>query len=90
MASHDLDVARGALGMFRQLDHAHGAGSLVRHLAAYIDTELASLLARPASGSSVASARSRLAAEFLELRPDDQRERPASSVRCSRNRSRSP
>jgi transcriptional regulator with XRE-family HTH domain len=67
VASHDLDVARGVLGMFRQLDHTHGAGSFVRHLAVYIDTELASLLARSASGSSVASARSRLAAEFLEL-----------------------
>lgn len=32
-----------------------------------LDAELASLLARPASGSGVASARSRLAAEFLEL-----------------------
>jgi tetratricopeptide (TPR) repeat protein len=59
-------VARGVLSMFRQLDHAHGAGSFVRHLSLYIDTELAGLLARPAAGS-VASARSRLAAEFLEL-----------------------
>lgn len=67
VASHDLDVARGVLSMFRQLDHAHGAGSFVRHLAVYIDTELAGLLARPAAGSGVASARSRLAAEFLEL-----------------------
>jgi hypothetical protein len=67
VAGHDLDVARGVLGLFRQLDHAHGAGSFVRHLAAYIDTELASLLARPAAGSGVASARGRLAAEFLEL-----------------------
>jgi hypothetical protein len=67
VSSHDLDVARGVLGMFRQLDHAHGAGSFVRYLAAYIDAELASLLARPVSGSGVASARSRLAAEFLEL-----------------------
>jgi hypothetical protein len=67
VAGHDLDVARSVLGLFRQLDHAHGSGSFVRHLAVYIDTELASLLARPASGSAVASARSRLAAEFLEL-----------------------
>ena len=67
VASHDLDVARGVLGVFRQLDHAHGAGSFVRHLAAYIDTELASLLVRPTAGSGVTSARSRLAAEFLEL-----------------------
>lgn len=67
VASHDLDVARGVLGMFRELDHAHGAGSFVGHLAVYIGTELAGLLARPAAGSGVASARSRLAAEFLEL-----------------------
>ncbi len=68
VASHELDVARGVLALFRQLDHAHGSGSFARHLAAYIDAELASLLARPAAGSSsIASARSRLAAEFLEL-----------------------
>jgi hypothetical protein len=67
VASHDLDVARGVLGMFRQLDHAHGAGSFVRYLGVYIDTELAGLLARPAAGSDVVSARNRLAAEFLEL-----------------------
>lgn len=67
VAGHDLDVARGVLGMFRQLDHAHGADSFASHLAAYIDTELAGLLARPAAGSGTASARSRLAAEFLEL-----------------------
>jgi len=67
VASHDLDVARGVLGLFRQLDHVHGSGSFVRHLTAYLDTELAGLLARPAIGSSIVSARSRLAAEFLEL-----------------------
>jgi len=63
----DIDVARGALGMFRQLDHAHGAGSSVPWLAGYIDTELAGLLTRPAAGSGVAAERGHLAAEFLEL-----------------------
>ena len=63
----DLDVARAMLSMFRQLDHAHGAGGFSGHLATYIDTELAALLARPAAGSQVAATRDRLAAEFLEL-----------------------
>jgi transcriptional regulator with XRE-family HTH domain len=63
----DLDVARGALGMFRQLDHAHGAGGFAGHLATYIDTELTSLRARPSAGKQVAATRDRLAAEFLEL-----------------------
>jgi hypothetical protein len=30
--------------MFRQLDHAHGAGHFSGHLVSYIDTDLASLL----------------------------------------------
>ena len=63
----DLDVARAALGMFRQLDHAHGAGVFAGHLATYIDTELTGLLSRPVAGTRVAATRDRLAAEFLEL-----------------------
>jgi transcriptional regulator with XRE-family HTH domain len=62
----DLLVAEETLGMFRQLDHAHGAGHFTGHLVSYIDTDLADLLARPA-GSSVGAVRSGLAARFLEL-----------------------
>jgi hypothetical protein len=67
VARDDIDVARGVLGMFRQLDHAHGAGSSVRWLVGYIDTELAGLLARPSADRGVAAERGHLAAEFLEL-----------------------
>jgi hypothetical protein len=62
----DLLIAEETLGMFRQLDHAHGAGHFTRHLVSYIDTDLANLLGRPA-GSAAGLARSRLAAQFLEL-----------------------
>jgi transcriptional regulator with XRE-family HTH domain len=62
----DLLVAEETLGMFRQLDHAHGAGHFTGHLVSYIDTDLAGLLARPA-GSSAGVVRSGLAAQFLEL-----------------------
>ena len=63
----DLVVARSMLGMFRQLDHVHGAGQFAGHLAAYVDGELAELLARPAASDAVGRARSLLAAEFMEL-----------------------
>jgi transcriptional regulator with XRE-family HTH domain len=62
----DLVVAEETLGMFRQLDHAHGAGHFTGHLVSYIDTDLAGLLARPA-GPSAGVARSGLTAQFLEL-----------------------
>jgi transcriptional regulator with XRE-family HTH domain len=63
----DLAVTKGTLDMFRQLDHVHGAGHFAEHLAAYIDRELAELLARPAVSGTVARARGLLAAEFMEL-----------------------
>jgi hypothetical protein len=62
----DLLVAEETLGMFRRLDHAHGAGHFTGHLVSYIDTDLAGLLARPA-GPSAGVARAGLAAQFLEL-----------------------
>jgi hypothetical protein len=67
VTEHDLVVARSALSMFRQLDHAHGAGQFAGHLASYVEHELAALLGRPAASPTVARARDRMAAEFLEL-----------------------
>jgi transcriptional regulator with XRE-family HTH domain/tetratricopeptide (TPR) repeat protein len=67
VTDQDLSVARSTLGMFRQLDHVHGAGHFAGHLTAYVDSELAVLLSRPAAGPDFAQARDRLAAEFLEL-----------------------
>jgi hypothetical protein len=63
----DLVVARAMLGMFRQLDHAHGAGQFAGHLASYIEHELAALLARPSPDAAIGLERDRLAAEFMEL-----------------------
>ncbi|QMU67118.1 helix-turn-helix transcriptional regulator [Streptacidiphilus sp. P02-A3a] len=67
VTEQDLVVAQDTLGMFRQLDHAHGAGRFAGHLAAYIDDELAQLLARPAASDLVSRSRGLVAAEFLEL-----------------------
>ncbi|QMU75700.1 helix-turn-helix domain-containing protein [Streptacidiphilus sp. PB12-B1b] len=67
VTEQDLAVAQDTLGMFRQLDHAHGAGRFAGHLAAYVDDELAQLLARPAASDLVARSRGLVAAEFLEL-----------------------
>ncbi|WP_344662319.1 helix-turn-helix domain-containing protein [Catenulispora subtropica] len=67
VTDQDLDVARGMLSMFRELDHAHGAGSFAGHLVTYIDTELNGMINRPVSTDQVAADRDRLAAEFLEL-----------------------
>lgn len=67
VTDQELEVARGMLDMFRQLDHAHGAGAFAGNLVAYIDTEVTGLLARPPATPNLAPARDRLAAEFLEL-----------------------
>lgn len=53
--------------MFRRLDHVHGAGGFAAQLSAYIDSELAALLLRPAADREVELSRSRVATGFLEL-----------------------
>ncbi|KQV20849.1 MULTISPECIES: helix-turn-helix transcriptional regulator [unclassified Kitasatospora] len=63
----DIDVADSRLGMFRQLDHTHGAGPYAAQLATYIDTELAALLVRPAADKDTVRERARVATGFLEL-----------------------
>ncbi|MBV9026904.1 MAG: helix-turn-helix domain-containing protein [Streptomycetaceae bacterium] len=67
VTDEDVAVAEGLLNMFRQLDHAHGAGRFAAQLATYIDTELTTLLSRPAANPEVARSRARLATGFLEL-----------------------
>lgn len=67
VTEQDLVVTQSTLGMFRQLDHVHGAGQFAGHVAAYIDRDLAELLARPAASGDVARERGLLAAEFMEL-----------------------
>jgi transcriptional regulator with XRE-family HTH domain len=63
----DIAVAEDTLRMFRQLDHAHGAGNFAAHLKLYLDSELATLLRRPPASSAVATARARVATGFFEL-----------------------
>ncbi|MDH6138480.1 transcriptional regulator with XRE-family HTH domain [Kitasatospora sp. GP30] len=63
----DVDVASGMLTMFRQLDHAHGAGQFAPQLRTYVETELSSLLSRSAASADVDRSRARIAAGFLEL-----------------------
>ncbi|MBD0688386.1 helix-turn-helix domain-containing protein [Streptomyces sp. CBMA123] len=63
----DVEVAGGMLAMFRQLDHAHGAGQFATQLRTYVDTELSSLLSRSAASADVDRSRARIAAGFLEL-----------------------
>lgn len=63
----EVAVADSTLHMFRELDHAHGAGTFAAHLRSYIDSELADLLARPAVDGSTAAERGRVATGFFEL-----------------------
>ncbi len=67
LTSDDVLVAEDTLQMFRGLDHAHGAGHFAAQLKSYIDTELATLLDRPAAGAAVAAQRDRVATGFFEL-----------------------
>ncbi|MBV9022669.1 MAG: helix-turn-helix domain-containing protein [Streptomycetaceae bacterium] len=67
VTEEDVAVAEGLLTMFRQLDHAHGAGPFAAQLATYIDTELTALLSRPAADPEVTRSRARVATGFLEL-----------------------
>lgn len=60
-------VASSMLRMFRNLDHAHGAGAFAANLKTYIDGELSSMLARPAADSAAAVDRARIATGFFEL-----------------------
>lgn len=63
----DVVVAEGMLGMFRQLDHTHGARQHWRQVSSYIDTELEGLLRRPAVDEQVARQRAQLTVGFCEL-----------------------
>ena len=67
VTDEDLLVSANTLAMFRQLDHAHGAGVFAEQLRVYIDSELLSLLSRPPASAGVQAARARLAAGYFEL-----------------------
>ena len=67
VTDRDLVLTRDTLAMFRQLDHAHGAGVFAEQLRVYADSELTLLLARPAASPEVDASRARLAAGFFEL-----------------------
>ncbi|MFD8703634.1 helix-turn-helix transcriptional regulator [Kitasatospora sp. NPDC059648] len=67
VTEEDVVVAEGMLGLFRQLDHTHGARQHWRQVSFYIDTELEGLLRRPAVGEQVARQRAQLTAGFCEL-----------------------
>ncbi|MFJ6136248.1 hypothetical protein [Kitasatospora sp. NPDC092286] len=67
VTDQDVLLARDTLAMFRQLDHAHGAGQFAAHLSTYIDTELVSLLSRPAASRDTELGRRQVATGFLEL-----------------------
>ncbi|WP_344638141.1 hypothetical protein [Kitasatospora cystarginea] len=67
VTTDEVSVAESLLGMFRQLDHTHGAGPFAAQVTTYIDTELAVLLSRPAASDDAVNARARVATGFLEL-----------------------
>ena len=67
VTEQDLVLTRDTLAMFRQLDHAHGAGVFAEQLRVYADSELRTLLARPTASPVVEASRARLAAGFFEL-----------------------
>ncbi|WP_342775396.1 helix-turn-helix transcriptional regulator [Streptomyces tateyamensis] len=67
VTDQDVLVAEATLDMFRRLDHAHGPGHFGAHLSSYIDSELSSLLSRPAAAPGVELDRTRIATGFLEL-----------------------
>lgn len=67
VVGEEIAVAESTLRMFRELDHAHGAGPFAAHLQSYIDSELTSLLARPAADLSISAERGRIATGFFEL-----------------------
>ncbi|MFD0396622.1 helix-turn-helix transcriptional regulator [Kitasatospora sp. NPDC127121] len=67
VTEEDVVVAEGMLGMFRQLDHTHGARQHWQQVSSYIDTELEGLLRRPAVDEQVARQRAQLTVGFCEL-----------------------
>lgn len=67
VTEYDVALAESTLAMFRQIDHAHGAGHFAAHLGSYVDTDLVALLGRPVSNESVGVSRSLVAAGFFEL-----------------------
>lgn len=67
VTGEDVAIAEGMLGMFRQLDHTHGARGHWQQVSSYIDTELEGLLRRPAVDEQVARQRARLTVGFCEL-----------------------
>ncbi|MGW3228692.1 helix-turn-helix domain-containing protein [Kitasatospora sp. NPDC001095] len=67
VTGEEIGVAEGMLAMFRQLDHTHGARHYTGQVRQYIDTELATMLRRPAADGEAARRRAMLAAGFCEL-----------------------
>lgn len=67
VTADDVVLAQDTMHMFRQLDHAHGAGSFAAHLKLYIDAELAALLRRPSASPAIAAARAQVATGLYEL-----------------------
>ncbi|MFJ7244539.1 helix-turn-helix domain-containing protein [Kitasatospora sp. NPDC098652] len=67
VTGEEIAVAEGMLGMFRQLDHTHGARHHWRQVSSYIDNELDALLRRPAADEHVARQRAQLTVGFCEL-----------------------
>jgi hypothetical protein len=48
----DVQVAESTLVMFRNLDHAHGAGNFRSHVVNYLASEMPQLLTRPSSATT--------------------------------------
>jgi transcriptional regulator with XRE-family HTH domain len=67
VTADDVALVQDTMHMFRQLDHAHGAGNFAAHLKLYIDAELAALLRRPSASPAIAVARARVATGLYEL-----------------------
>ncbi|MCO1597658.1 helix-turn-helix domain-containing protein [Micromonospora sp. RHAY321] len=63
----DLHSAETALGMFRQLDHTHGAGRVHAQVQRYVEGELNRLLANIPTSEAVGRHLYALAAGFFEL-----------------------
>jgi tetratricopeptide (TPR) repeat protein len=63
----DLETAATALRMFRELDHAHGAGQIHADVQAYIESELSRLLGGRPANDTLRTRLDTLAAGFFEL-----------------------
>ena len=67
VTAYEIDRATGLLGMFRELDHAHGAGELRSQVVTYLSSHLAPLLSRPAADPATEMALLRLSASVSEM-----------------------